>query len=191
MSHAAEQFSWVSLPYCSPPGCPFPIKSPVLSIYVSPQTIHFWMLDKSPVSGPEWGPPSCNKIIQLTFNILTLKEKRNRAKKTSPTCFDRHPDLISAGKSRVREHPESPLGKVSKAALWVRLQRLQSGVPIYNPRMEANWYHHPSVTKLQTWFHVNAVCLVKLGMLLSLGLGWPGSLQGLNNVKVSPLSYLW
>ena len=26
-SHAAEHFSWVPLPYCSPPGCPFPIKS--------------------------------------------------------------------------------------------------------------------------------------------------------------------
>ena len=26
-SHTAEQFSWVPLPYCSPPGCPFPKKS--------------------------------------------------------------------------------------------------------------------------------------------------------------------
>ena len=25
-SHMAEQLSWVSLPYCSPPRCPFPIK---------------------------------------------------------------------------------------------------------------------------------------------------------------------
>ena len=31
VSHVAELFSWVSLPYCSPPGCPFPIKSLVLS----------------------------------------------------------------------------------------------------------------------------------------------------------------
>ena len=30
-SHAAELFSWVPLPYCSPPGCPFPIKSLILS----------------------------------------------------------------------------------------------------------------------------------------------------------------
>ena len=30
-----EQFSWVPLPYCSPPGCPFPIKSLVLSARVS------------------------------------------------------------------------------------------------------------------------------------------------------------
>ena len=27
MSHAAEQLSWVSLPCCPPPGCPFPVKS--------------------------------------------------------------------------------------------------------------------------------------------------------------------
>ena len=60
VSHAAEQF-WVPLPYCSPPGCPFPIKSLALSAHVSPQTIHFQVFDKSPVSGPGRGPPSCNK----------------------------------------------------------------------------------------------------------------------------------
>ena len=60
-SHVAEQFSWVPLlPYCSSPGSPFPIKSLALSVHVSPQTIHFWVLDKSPVSGPGRGPPSCN-----------------------------------------------------------------------------------------------------------------------------------
>ena len=56
-SHAAEQFSWVPLPCCSPPGCPFPIKSLALSAHVSPQTIHFWGLDKSLVLGPGRGPP--------------------------------------------------------------------------------------------------------------------------------------
>ena len=61
VSHVAEQFSWVPLPYCSPPGCPFPIKSLALSAHVSPWTIHFRVLDKSPVSGPGRGPPSCNK----------------------------------------------------------------------------------------------------------------------------------
>ena len=35
VSHAAEQFSWVPLPYCSPPGCPFPKKSLVFSTRVS------------------------------------------------------------------------------------------------------------------------------------------------------------
>ena len=40
-SHVAELVSWVPLPYCSPPGCPFPIKSLALSAHVSPQTTHF------------------------------------------------------------------------------------------------------------------------------------------------------
>ena len=56
----AELFSWVLLPSCSPPGCPFPIKSLALSAHVSPQTIHFRVLDKSSVSGPGRGPPSWN-----------------------------------------------------------------------------------------------------------------------------------
>ena len=56
----AEQFSWVPLPYCSPPRCPFPIKSLVLLARVSPQTIHFRVLDKSTVLGPGRGLPSCN-----------------------------------------------------------------------------------------------------------------------------------
>ena len=64
-SHAAEQFSWVPLPYCSPPGCPCPIKSLAWSAHVSPRTIHFRVLDKSPVSGPGRGPPSCNKFTVI------------------------------------------------------------------------------------------------------------------------------
>ena len=56
--HMAEQFSWVPLPYCSLPSGPFPIESLALSAHVSPRTIHFRVLDKSPVSGPGRG---CNK----------------------------------------------------------------------------------------------------------------------------------
>ena len=59
-SYVAELFSWVFLPYCCPPGCPVPIKSLALSAYVSPQIVHFWMLDKSPVLDPGSVPPSCN-----------------------------------------------------------------------------------------------------------------------------------
>ena len=33
-------------------------------------------------------------------------------------------------------------------------------------------------------------CPVKLGLLLNLGFGWPGHLQGLNNLKIPPPSYL-
>ena len=69
----AEQFSWVPLPYCSPPRCPFPIKSLALSAHVSPRTIHFWVLDNSPVSGPGRGLPSCNKRREC-WELLSLTE---------------------------------------------------------------------------------------------------------------------
>jgi len=59
-SLVTELLSWVPLPSCSPAGCPFPRKSLALSAHVSPQTIHFQVLDKSPVSFPGRGPPSCN-----------------------------------------------------------------------------------------------------------------------------------
>ena len=61
-SHVAELFF---LPYCSPTRHPFPKKSLALSAHVSPQTIHFWVLDKSPVSGPGRGSPSCNICSQV------------------------------------------------------------------------------------------------------------------------------
>ena len=67
-SHVAELVSWVPLPYCSLPGCPFPIKYLALSAHVSPRTIHFQVLDKSPVSGPGRGPPSCNSYLIWILN---------------------------------------------------------------------------------------------------------------------------
>ena len=73
VSHVAELFFWVHLPYCSPPGCSFPIKSLALSAHVSCQTIHFQVLDKSPVSGPGRGPPSCNKRIPLSHHCKVEK----------------------------------------------------------------------------------------------------------------------
>ena len=62
-SRVAEQFSWFPFPSCSPPGCPFPIKSLALSVHVSPWTIHFPVLDKSPGSGPGRGPLSYNRLV--------------------------------------------------------------------------------------------------------------------------------
>ena len=85
-SHVAEQFSWVPLPSCSPPTCPFPIKSLALSADVSLQTIHFWVLDKSPVLGPGRGPPSCNILrtvkkdssyLKLIHFFLNKKEEKH------------------------------------------------------------------------------------------------------------------
>ena len=58
-SHVAEQVSWVSLPLLSHQA-PLPNKYLALSACVSPQTIHFQVLGKSPVLGPGRGPLSCN-----------------------------------------------------------------------------------------------------------------------------------
>ena len=58
----AEQFSWVPLPSCSPPGRPFPVKSLALSAHGSPQTIHFRVLDKSPLA-LAGASPSCNNAL--------------------------------------------------------------------------------------------------------------------------------
>ena len=55
-SHMAEQFSWVPLPSRSAPRRPFPIKPLALSACLSHWTIHFQVLDKSPLSGPGRGP---------------------------------------------------------------------------------------------------------------------------------------
>ena len=79
-SHVAELFSWVPLAYCSPSRVSFPNKSLASSALVSPRTIHFWVLDKSPVLGPGRGPPSCNTIMALviflfvksTINVFSL-----------------------------------------------------------------------------------------------------------------------
>ena len=64
-SHMTERFSRIPLPSCPPPGSPFPIKSLFLSAHVSPRTVHFWVLDKSPVSDPGRGPLSCNSHKEL------------------------------------------------------------------------------------------------------------------------------
>ena len=53
---------------------PFPIKSLALSAHMSPWTIHFWVLDKNPVSGPGRGSSSCNNsaAAKLLQSCLTL-----------------------------------------------------------------------------------------------------------------------
>ena len=81
-SHMAEQFSWVPLPCCSLPGCPFPIKSLALSARVSPRTIHFLVLDKSPLSGPGRGPLPATyahiiSFLELLTILLSHRQKQN------------------------------------------------------------------------------------------------------------------
>ena len=74
VSHVAELFSWVPLPYC-----PFPVKSLALSALVSPWRIHFQVLDKSPVSGPGRGPPSWN-ISMFTASLLKTDQTQTHWK---------------------------------------------------------------------------------------------------------------
>ena len=45
VSHTVEKFSWVPLPNCCLPRCPFPVKSLALSAHVSPWTVHFRVLE--------------------------------------------------------------------------------------------------------------------------------------------------
>ena len=78
-SHVAEQF-WVPLPCCSPPVHPFSIKSLALLAHVSLQTVHFWVLDRSPLfwGGGAWKESlfSCNswkrKSVHLCLTASSL-----------------------------------------------------------------------------------------------------------------------
>ena len=63
VSHVAELFSWVPSPHCSPPGRPFPIKPLALSASVSPQIIHFRVLDKSPLRALEGVPLPATETV--------------------------------------------------------------------------------------------------------------------------------
>ena len=68
-SHVAEQFSWVPLPCCSPPGCSFPIKFFAFCLHVSPQTVHFQVLDKSSTLGPWKGSTFLQYIYISLYTI--------------------------------------------------------------------------------------------------------------------------
>ena len=62
-SNVAEQFSWVPFLCCSPPRHPFSIKPFALSARVSPWTIHFSVLDKSPRLDTGRGPLPETKLV--------------------------------------------------------------------------------------------------------------------------------
>ena len=63
----SRQGYWSGVPL---PWCPFPIKSLVLSVCVSPQTIHFLALYYSPLLGSGRGPVSSNKNSLKEFSFL-------------------------------------------------------------------------------------------------------------------------
>ena len=60
---------------------PFPIKSCALSAHLYPHTIHFRVLDKSPLSGPGRGHPSGNafsiNLVVCEMSATVLKSERS------------------------------------------------------------------------------------------------------------------
>ena len=66
-----DSSSWGSLNCCSPPRRPFPRKSFALLACVSSWKVHFWVLGKSPLSGPRKGvPPVLQQNQKPDFNPL-------------------------------------------------------------------------------------------------------------------------
>ena len=118
-SHVAEQSSWVPSPSCSPPGHLFSIRSLGLSAHVSPWTIHFQVLDKSPLSGPGRGPPSCN----------SWKRKPLHHCLAASSLSSRHPTSLSSsffllrsaqGRAADLKHVQTNNGgkKINEATEW-------------------------------------------------------------------------
>ena len=70
LRHVAEQSSWVPLPSYSPPGHFFPIKSLALLSCVSPQTMHFQVLDKSPFLGSGRDPTYHNRKMNVHSSLI-------------------------------------------------------------------------------------------------------------------------
>ena len=71
-SHMAEQVSWVPLPYCSPPGWPFPIQSLALSAHVSSDN-SFLSVRQEPTFGPWKGSPFLQQCDIWNSFVLSLQ----------------------------------------------------------------------------------------------------------------------
>ena len=87
VSHVAEKPSWIPFLCCSPPRSPFPIKSFALSECVSPRTVRFQVLDKSPIHRPWKGSPfqqhndyekRCTLIANLA-GVLFFNKQQNKS----------------------------------------------------------------------------------------------------------------
>ena len=81
-SHVAEQFSWVPLPYCSPPRCPFPIKSLALSAHVSSDN-SFLSVRQEPSFGPWKGSP----FLQQNYPQKWRKNKKFLRQSKNVICM--------------------------------------------------------------------------------------------------------
>ena len=91
-SHVTEQFSWVPLPYCSPPGwrgatrVPFPIKSLVLSAHVS-SVNSFPSVRQEPGFGPWKGSPFLQQMATLVGFFFTESDILTTRGTQGPACL--------------------------------------------------------------------------------------------------------
>jgi len=83
VSHVAEQFSWVPLPYCSPPGCPFPVKSLALSACVSLDN-SFLSVRQEPTPGALKGGLPLPTIIHLLPSAKPNIKTKGKKKPKNP-----------------------------------------------------------------------------------------------------------
>ena len=74
VSHTAEQLSWVPLPSCSPPGCPFPVKSLALSARVSSDN-SFLSVRQEPSFGPWKGSPFLQYLYPINVNFSSFPKQ--------------------------------------------------------------------------------------------------------------------
>ena len=80
-SHVVEQFSWVPLPCCSPPGCLLPITPLALSALVSSDNSFLSIRQKPALGALEGGPPflqhNCSQIFPSDDEGESFKTSAN------------------------------------------------------------------------------------------------------------------
>ena len=88
-SHMAKQFPLGSPTQLISARAPLPSKVSALSARVSPQTLHFRLLDEIPLSDPGKGPPSCSNSTHDAGHSQVDK-KAIELKPTMPAAADTH-----------------------------------------------------------------------------------------------------
>ena len=86
-SQVAEQFSWVPLPYSSPPRLPFPIKSLALSAHVSPRDNSFPSVRQEPSFGPWKGSAFLQQMVTLVGLFFAETDILTTRGTQGPACL--------------------------------------------------------------------------------------------------------
>ena len=87
LSCQAEQFFCVPLPYCSPPGRPFPIKSLALSVCTVSSDNSLPSVRQEPIFGPWKEPPSCNVGGKVICKSHSRTPSRTPSSRVSLFCW--------------------------------------------------------------------------------------------------------